>query len=372
MSTVLMCFIDTYTPNHMKRICIKIGSNVLTQNNGEINISRIENIVYQISELRKQNYECILVSSGAVAIGRGKIKINNNADTVSARQVWSSVGQVKLLNLYSNFLSKHKLESAQILVTKQDFRTREHYLNMKNCLSALLTNGIVPIINENDAISVTALMFTDNDELSGLIASMMNVDALYLLSNIDGIYNGDPNKSSSTLIQTVYGNSNNLKPFITTKKSNFGRGGMLTKCNIACRIAKSGISVHIANGTKDNILLELLNNTNGIEHTEFLASKKSSNVKKWLAGSDGFEKARVVISYEAEKALLSEKANSLLPIGILGLKGHFEKGDIVKIVNTKGKNIGLGKTQYSKTKAEIYLGKTGAKPLVHYDYLFLH
>lgn len=321
----------------MKRICIKIGSNVITKDNGELDKIRIENIVYQISELRKQGYECLLVSSGAVAIGRGKIKIGDKADTVSARQVWSSVGQVKLLNIYSNFLSNHKIDSAQVLVTKQDFRTREHYLNMKNCLNALLANGIIPIINENDAISVTALMFTDNDELSGLIASMMNVDALYLLSNINGIYTGDPNKASSTLIQTVNGDINKLKQFITTKKSNFGRGGMLTKCSIACRIAKSGIPVLIANGTNQDIMLKLINNTDAIEHTKFIANKKSSNVKKWLAGSDGFEKARVAINQEAERALLSQKANSLLPIGVLELEGSFKKGDIIKIIDQKGK-----------------------------------
>lgn len=356
----------------MKRICIKIGSNVLTKDNGELDKERIKNIVYQISELQKQGYECLLVSSGAVAIGRGKIKIDDKADTVSARQVWSSVGQVKLLNIYSDYLSKHELDCAQVLVTKQDFRTREHYLNMKSCLNALLSNGVIPIINENDAISVTALMFTDNDELSGLIASMMNVDALYLLSNINGIYNGDPNKASSTLLQTIQGDVNGLKQFITTKKSNFGRGGMLTKCSIAARIAKSGIPVHIANGTKHNIILKLINHTNEIKHTEFIASKKSSNVKQWLAGSDGFEKARIAINQGAEEALLSQKANSLLPVGILGFEGKFKKGDIIKIIDTKGKTIGLGKAQYCRSKAEIYMGKTNAKPLVHYDYLFLY
>lgn len=356
----------------MKRICIKIGSNVLSKDNGEIDKNRIENIAYQISELQKQGYECLLVSSGAVAIGKGKVKLCHKADTVSARQVWSSVGQVELLTIYSNFLSKYKIDCAQVLVTKEDFRTREHYLNMKNCLHSLLTNGIIPIINENDAISVTALMFTDNDELSGLIASMMNVDALYLLSNINGIYNGDPNKTSSTLIQTVDGDINNLKQFITTKKSNFGRGGMLTKCSIASRIAKSGIPVHIANGTSDNIVLKLINDRNTIEHTKFIANKKSSNVKKWLASSDGFEKAKVVINRNAEKALLSKKASSLLPIGVLELVGEFKKGDIIKIINENSKTIGLGKAQYSRLKAESYLGTTGAKPLIHYDYLFLH
>ncbi len=359
-------------PKHMKRICIKIGSNVLTKDNGELDKERIENIVYQISELRKQGYECLLVSSGAVAIGRGKIKLSDKTDTVSARQVWASVGQVELLNIYSKFLSKYDIQCAQVLVAKQDFSTREHYLNMKNCLNSLLSNSVLPIINENDTVSVTALMFTDNDELSGLIASMMNVTGLYILSNINGIYNGDPNRASSTLIQTINGDINQLKKFITTQKSNFGRGGMLTKCNIAGRIAKSGIPVHIANGTENNIITNLINCPETIEHTQFIPSRKSSNVKKWLAGSDGFEKAQIMINQGAEEALLSEKARSLLPIGIVDIQGDFEKGDIVKIINSRGKTIGLGKAQYGKLKGATYMGEIGVKPLVHYDYLFLY
>lgn len=356
----------------MKRICIKIGSNVLTKENGELNTSRIKNIVFQISELRKKGFQCILVSSGAVAAGKSKVKLPAKLDTVSARQIWSSVGQVELLNMYSLYLKEYEIECAQVLVTKQDFRTREHYLNMKNCLNSLLTNGILPIVNENDAVSVTALMFTDNDELSGLLASMMDVEALYLLSNINGIYTGNPEHPDSELLHTVNGDINRLKQFITTKKSNFGRGGMLTKCSIAGRVAKSGIPVHIANGGLNNIVLNLINSPKEVEHTSFTASKKASTVKQWLAGSDGFEKARLIINKGAEEALLSKEATSLLPVGLIEIQGEFEKGDIIKIVGQSGKVIGLGKTQCNKEKALIYIGKSGAKPLVHYDYLFLY
>ncbi|MGQ1910956.1 glutamate 5-kinase [Marinifilum sp. RC60d5] len=356
----------------MKRICIKIGSNVLTKENGELNKERIKNIVYQISELRKKNIQCILVSSGAVAAGKSKIKLCDKTDTVTARQIWSSVGQVELLNVYSSYLKEYDIECAQLLVTKQDFRTREHYLNMKNCLTSLLHNGVLPIINENDAISVTALMFTDNDELSGLIASMIDSEALFLLSNINGIYTGNPDNPDSTLLKTVDGDINRLKQYISTKKSNFGRGGMLTKCSIAGRVAKSGISVHIANGGIDNIVLKLVDSSVNVDHTEFTPSKKTSTVKQWLASSDGFEKAKITINEGAEEALCSNRANSLLPIGIVEMKGSFEKGDIVKIINMDGKVVGLGKTAYNKTKAKIHIGKSGAKPLVHYDYLFLY
>lgn len=370
--TARCSFVHQRKSSFMKRICIKIGSNVLTKSTGQIDKQRIKNIVFQISELKKLGYQCILVSSGAVAVGRSKINLSQKTDTISARQVWSSVGQVELLNIYSKYLKEHDLQCAQVLVTKEDFRTREHYLNMKNCISSLLTNDILPIINENDAVSVTALMFTDNDELSGLIASMMDCKALYLLSNINGIYTGNPEDPNAKLLRTINGDINRLKQYITTKKSNFGRGGMLTKCSIAGRIAKSGIPVHIANGSKDNIVLDLIADHENVDHTEFTAYKKASTVKQWLAGSDGFEKAHVIINHGAEEALNSNNATSLLPIGVTDINGNFEKGDIVKIMNEKGKVLGLGKTSYSKIKAELHMGKSGAKPLVHYDYLFLY
>ena len=354
-----------------KKICIKIGSNVLSYKDGALNIERIENIVFQISELRKKGYQPILVSSGAVATGRKKVKISDKYDPVSARQLWSSVGQVELMNIYCNLFSQYGLICAQVLVTKTDFSTREHYLNMKNCLTTLLSNNIIPIINENDAVSVTALMFTDNDELSGLLASMMNVDTLFILSNIDGIYNGDPNNLASRVIHRVNGNFDEISQFISVTKSNFGRGGMLTKARIAYRVAKSGIRVIIANGSHHNILLKLLKTPNSIPHTTFMPGQPTSNVKKWLACSEGFAKAKVFINEGAKQALASCKATSLLPIGVTKIQGEFSEGDIIKIVTHSGKTIGLGKARYNHQTAIISIGKKEENPIIHYDYLFL-
>ncbi|WP_372640287.1 glutamate 5-kinase [Ancylomarina sp.] len=355
-----------------KRICIKLGSNVLTKTNGELNEDRIAGIVAQIAQVRAQGYQPILISSGAVATGRSQINLSDKIDTVSARQLWSSVGQVKLLNIYSALLQNYNIECAQVLVTKEDFRTREHYLNMKNCLTTLLDNNILPIVNENDAVSVTALMFTDNDELSGLIAEMMNAEALFLLTNMNGIYNGDPESPSSEVIRIVNHDLNRIRKYVSTKKSNFGRGGMLTKCSIASRVAKSGIRVHIANGHADDIVLKLLDEPESIEHSMFEPSKGTSNVKKWLACSEGFTKAIVTINQGAKEALTSSQATSLLPIGITGIEGKFEKGDIVKIVDNEGNPVGLGKVQYELQRAVQYCGRAGVRPLVHYDYLHLY
>jgi glutamate 5-kinase len=355
-----------------KTITVKIGSNVLASTKGMLNLDRIAHLVDQIAELHASGKKVILVSSGAVASGRSMVKLSRKLDTVSQRQVLSAVGQVKLLNIYSELFDKHQLKIAQVLVTKEDFRTREHYLNMKNCLSALLDNGILPIINENDAVSVTALMFTDNDELSGLIASMMNADALFILTNVDGIYDGDPKLPESKVIRTIESDKTDLSEYISTTKSDFGRGGMLTKCRIAQKTAASGISVHIANGTRDNIMVELAKCHKTVVHTHLVKGSHRPAIKKWIAYSEGFTKAEIMVNRGAEAALFNHKATSLLLPGIVRIKGEFEQGDLLRIVNEQEELIGIGKAQYSVEKAQKNRFEKKYKPLIHYDYLYLY
>ena len=198
----------------------------------------------------------LLISSGAVAAGRSLYQFQKKADTVVQRQVLASIGQVKLISLYKDIFDKQKMLCSQVLVTKEDFKSRTHYLNMQNCLSALLSNHIVPIINENDVVSVTELMFTDNDELAGLVSAMMNADILIILTNVDGIYDGDPDLPGTTLLTTYDPKKINLQQIATGKKSGFGRGGILTKCQTSEKIASMGIPVHIANGRTENIVLK--------------------------------------------------------------------------------------------------------------------
>lgn len=178
-----------------KRITVKIGSNVLTRPDGTLDVTRISALVDQIADLRRRNIEVILVSSGAVASGRSELGIEHNRrlDAVSARQLFSAVGQAKLINRYYELFREHGIACGQVLTMKENFATRRHYLNQKHCMEVMLENGVIPIVNENDTVSVTELMFTDNDELSGMIATMMGAEALIILSNIDGIYDGNPN-----------------------------------------------------------------------------------------------------------------------------------------------------------------------------------
>lgn len=357
--------------NNFKRIAIKIGSNVLAQSDGSLNTARITHLVEQISTLLKAGTEVIVISSGAVAAGRGQVAVSKKTELVAAKQLWAAVGQVKLMSLYTQLFSQQGFQCAQVLTTKENFGDRRHYLNMKNCITTMLENSVIPIVNENDTISVTELMFTDNDELSGLIASMMNCDSLFILSNIDGVYTGAPDKEGSELIREIDTGFSSLQKYIAPTKSGFGRGGMLTKCSIAAKIAGEGINVFIANGTKNNTLLDIVNGKIK-DYTHFVPHSKTTSVKKWLAHSQSFTKGFVTVNQGAMDALLGEKATSLLFIGITGVEGTFEKGDIVGIYGPENQKLGIGKAMYdSQTVAEC-MGKKQNRPFVHYDYLVLN
>ncbi|MCS7019632.1 MAG: glutamate 5-kinase [Cytophagales bacterium] len=351
------------------RVVVKIGSNVLATEEGLPDETHIAHLVEQIAALRNCGLQVLLVSSGAVASARGRVQLADGTDQVTRRQVLAAVGQIQLLQLYHRLFEQQGITIAQVLVTKDDFRDRNHYFNIKNCFSGLLQHHILPIINENDVVSVTELMFTDNDELAGLVASMMDADALLILSNVEGIYTGHPQHPESRLIEEVSAEMN-LSRFISTEKSGFGRGGMLTKTNIARRVAQLGIGVHIVNGKRPHILTDvLLQNLH--RGTYFKPHKKVSGIKKRIAHSRDFAKGKVFLNQGAVDAITSERAISLLPVGVTHIEGQFEKGDLVQIYNPQGELIGVGVAQYGAEKAKERIGKKGQKPLVHYDYLFI-
>lgn len=356
----------------MKRIAVKIGSNVLTRKDGTLDVTQMSALVDQLAALHHEGYELVLISSGAVASGRSEVKVSKKLDAVSSRQLYSAVGQAKLINRYYELFRDHGLRCGQVLTTKESFGSRIHYLNQKHCMEVMLENGVIPIVNENDTISVTELMFTDNDELSGLIATMMGMDALVILSNVDGIYTGNPSDQNAQLISVVESTKTDLSVYVQASRSLFGRGGMLTKCRIAQKVADEGILVIIANGKRPNVLLELLTEGSSTPCTRFLPSSKPvSSVKKWIAHSEGFAKGEIRINRGAEVALLAPEANSLLLVGVTKVEGEFEKDDIVRIVKEDGKSLGLGCVGYSSDEARRLIGSRDRKPLIHYDYLYM-
>ena len=352
----------------IQRIAVKIGSNVLTDAQGFLDTGRMNELVRQISSIRASGIEVVVISSGAVASGRGIFQPRQKLDTVGQRQMWSSLGQVKLIQSYSQLFEKYGILCSQILVTRDDFRSREHYLNMKNCLRILLTNGIIPIINENDVVSVTELMFTDNDELAALVASLLNVDSLIILTSVDGIYQTDEN-GIQHLIESVDPGEKEYEKHVFAGKSAFGKGGMLTKAHMAAKAAEAGIEVMIANGLRENVLVDLMEKKGPF--TVFRPSMGKSNIKKWLSHAKGFEKGSVVINDGALTALRSRKASSLLPVGVIQVEGSFKKGDIIMIFDMQKNQVGLGMSQYDDVQTREKIGKQNQRPLIHYDYLFL-
>ena len=352
----------------IERIAVKIGSNVLTDSHGLLDDQRIEAIVRQVCEIREKGIEVVLISSGAMAAGRGIYQPKQKTDAVGLRQMWSSLGQVRLIQVYGSLFNKYGVMTSQVLVTRDDFRSRDHYLNMKNCFSILLNNKIIPIVNENDVVSVTELMFTDNDELAGLVATMLNVDLLVMLTAVDGILYSDPEVGLS-VIREIGVDDQSFEKHVQAGKSTFGRGGMLTKAHIASKVASSGIEVKIANGNRDNILKDVLEDR--AINTRFIPSQGKSNIKKWLSHAKGFEKGYVQINNGAKDALKSERATSLLPIGVTKVEGNFDKGDLILIFDENNNQVGLGIAQYNDVKARQKAGVTNQRPLIHYDYLFL-
>ncbi|SCA63256.1 Glutamate 5-kinase [Chlamydiales bacterium SCGC AG-110-P3] len=356
--------------SNYKRIVVKVGTNLITDDKGWLNHAIIESLVAQLVELKNRAIEVILVSSGSMGAGRSLLNLPANVGDVVRRQVLSSLGQVKLIEAYSIQLAKHAMLCCQILVCKQDFRDRHHYLNMKNCFTALLQDQILPVVNENDAIAIDELMFTDNDELAGLIASMMRADALVILTNVDGLLTGHPSTPDATLISSVDISKDKIGHYIAENKSVFGRGGMHTKCRVAANLASLGVTTHIANGTTESVLVRLCDGE--ILGTTFVPTKKVSSIKKWISSADGQEKGTVWINACAEDVLTdSTRVSSLLPIGIIKIAGTFSKGDLIKVQAEDDRSLGIGIARYGADKARSDMGQRGKRALIHYDYLYL-
>ena len=262
--------------NSMKRIAVKIGSAVLTRADGTLDVTRLSSLVDQIAELRHRGIEVILISSGAVASGRGELHLSLKStlemDSVEQRQLFSAVGQAKLINRYYDFLREHHIPVGQVLTQKTDFDSEEHRENMRRCMEVMLSHGVLPVVNENDTVCITEFMFTDNDELSGLIARLMGADTLILLSNVDGLYNGRPGDEGVSLIPVVEA-GHDVKEYIQAEKSGAGRGGMQSKCKTAMEVAASGIDVLLARGNRENVLVDLVSNALAVPHTHFVPGK---------------------------------------------------------------------------------------------------
>lgn len=242
-----------------KRVVIKIGTNVMTNRDNRIVRPVIEHLVKQVAELYERNIMTVLVSSGSVIAGKEVLGESHITDKAMRRQVFSAIGQPRMMRLYYNIFHDYGMKCAQVLATKRDFNPGEHRKNMINCYEGLLSEGVVPIANEDDAVSLTSSMFTDNDELASLVAELIDADLMIMLTDTDGLYNGHPQDDDTKLIKSVKVAENVEKYVAENRKGEAeGRGGMASKLNIAKATASKNITTYIANGKTENIILDIV------------------------------------------------------------------------------------------------------------------
>lgn len=257
---------------NVKRIVVKVGTSTLTHENGLLNFERIEKLVRQLADLHNQNMEVVLVTSGAIGVGTKKLGLKDKPSTIPGKQAAAAIGQGILLHIYEKFFSEYGQIIAQILLTKDDIKNKLRYLNAKNTFDELLKQGVIPIVNENDAIAIHEIKFGDNDTLSALVARLINADLLILLSDIDGLFDCDPRTNEhAKLIHLVPELTKEIVACAGGAGTKLGTGGMKTKLKAASLCVSSQISMIIANGSTDNVIREIIANKD--VGTLFLANK---------------------------------------------------------------------------------------------------
>ncbi|MBM39966.1 MAG: glutamate 5-kinase [Chloroflexi bacterium] len=330
-----------------RRIIVKAGTNILTGGSDELDEVFIENLVSQISDLSKVGREMILVSSGAVAAGRGAMKSLGKSSALPDRQVLAAVGQGRLMHLYEEAFAIHGIPTAQALLSRRDVNDRLGYLNLRNTLLSLLVNGVVPVINENDVVAVEELegeVFGDNDTLSALVANLIDADLLVILGSVEGMYTKDPNiHKDAQLISVVEKIDDKVNQYAGPSSDIRGRGGMVTKIQAAQLATASGVDVVIANGMKDSVISRLSKGEKIGTLFKTSVSKLESRKRWMLSGLSN--KSHIKIDQGAVSALKASKT-SLLPAGVLGCMGKFERGDIVYIRDENENNIAAGISNY--------------------------
>ena len=355
------------------KIVIKVGTQAILASDGTLLKKAMPALVRQVVDLHEAGHQVILVSSGAVASGRRVARETLEREygsTIGEKQVLAALGQPELMQAYAAFLKPHGIAPAQLLLTKQDFLTRQHYLNIARLLRTIVGDrNIIPIINENDSVAVEELMFTDNDELAGLIAAQVNADKLIILTSVEGVYDGPPDEAGSKIIPVINPEKDGW-PEVTTKKSALGRGGMATKLGTARKMAGLGITTHIAAMKVQDVLLRIVKGEQ--LGTAILPLKKKSNLKKWIAFSEG-KKSGVIRVNEQLFGILQEgkRIISILPVGIKSCAGEFEKGDMIEIANPDGEKIGMGIARYNAGKLREYIGQKNKPEFIHYDHLHI-
>jgi glutamate 5-kinase len=362
-----------------RRLVVKIGSALIVDDKGDIRQSWLESVADDIATLRQRGVESIVVTSGAVAIGRRVLGLARAKSLrIEEKQAAAAIGQVRLVEAYRAALSRHDIIAAQILVTPDDTEARRRHLNARATLTALLAMGAAPIINENDTVATAELRFGDNDRLAARVAQMASADTLVLLSDIDGLYTADPRKDPAAVhIPVVAELTPEIEAMAGEARPGISSGGMVTKLAAAKIATAAGCRMAVTDGRLDNPLSALLT---GARATWFSPSAELRTARKrWIAAHVSVE-GHVIVDDGAVKALASGK--SLLPAGVREVTGDFDRGDLIGVTAQDGREIARGLSNYSADEAralagrhsglsESILGYRGREELIHRDDLVL-
>jgi len=341
-----------------KRIVVKIGSS-LFYSGKNLDILRLSDIVSTISELIKiEDKEVIIVSSGAIALGMNSMKLKIRPKELSFLQAAAAIGQNILMDNYSEYFKKYGKTCAQVLLTRDDFDSRQRYLNAKNTLLKLLELGAVPIINENDTVSTDEIKFGDNDRLSALVATLINADLLIILSDVDGLL--DKNRKVIRVIDEI---TPQIKALASPTNKKTCVGGMITKIDAAKISMDSGIPCVIANGRTKDIILSVIKEPEQYG-TLFFPKKGLAARECWIAFGTK-PKGKILVDEGARRALANKK--SLLSVGVIGLEGNFEIGDIVSVVDEQDYEFARGKVGLSSKQLDKIKGSRHDKEIIHRD-----
>ena len=340
----------------MAILVIKIGSSTLTTKQGQLDVTNLTRLVSETAEIIKAGHKAILVTSGAIVSGCEALKLKEKPTSIPEKQAAAAVGQSRLMRQYEKAFEIYGISVAQILLTRDAIADRERYLNARNCLSTLLEEGVVPVVNENDTVAVEELKVGDNDTLSALVASLIGAEALVLLTDVDGFYM-ESDEGVAYKAEVVEEITKEVEGFAGHAGTQMGTGGMVTKLQAAKIATDAGIPVYIAHGRTVNVIKKIANGEK--VGTLFKAKdKKPESRKRWLAHGLSV-KGSVTVDAGAVKALSS--GSSLLPAGVKSISGKFKIGEAIRIFNPSGKEIGRGLTNFGSDEIEKIKGKKSSE-----------
>lgn len=340
-------------------IVVKVGSSLVTSNGNGLDRVAIAAWAAQISVLVKNGKQVVLVSSGAVAEGMQRLGWKKRPTEVNALQAAAAVGQMGLVQMYESCFSQYGLHTAQVLLTHEDLADRKRYLNARSTLRTLLDLNVIPVINENDTVVTDEIRFGDNDTLGSLVANLIEADTLVILTDQQGLYSADPRKNpDATFIQHAIAGDASLEKMAGGAGSSVGTGGMLTKILAAKRAARSGANTIIASGRENHVLVRLA--AGEVIGTHLNATEIKINARKqWMA--DHLQLRGKLMLDDGALKVISNEGKSLLPIGVVGVEGVFERGEVVACCDMQGKEIARGLVNYSANEVQRIMRKPSAQ-----------